>query len=520
MQQESRVKKSLLNARVNLLFYLLTLALSFFSRRIFLDTLGADFIGLTGTLYNLLNFLNLAELGIGSAIGYVLYKPLFEHDQQRINEIISVMGYLYRCIGLFILVAGSILACFIPLIFPSSGFELRLIYFAFFSFLASSLIGYFVNYRQNLLGADQKNYIVTAYFHAWNLLKVIIQIALALYTGNYYLWVAIELSFGILYSFILNWKIQKTYPWLKSEASKGRSLFRKYPDVFKYTRQLFVHKIAAFFQYQSTPFIIYLFISLKMVAYYGNYSIVCERLAAIVRNLLDSTYAGVGNLIAEGNTERIKNTFWKLLTARFLTAAICAYCLFTLLPPLICLWLGSEYVLPRSILFLVVCNVFLDLLRGTTDQFIYGYGLFYDVWAPLTEAAIFLVTAIIGGYLWGLQGILLGSIVSKVIIVYIWKSYFLFSKGFHLSTLQFWPKWFFFLLLFMAACLFARFLSGFTSLESASSTSWWYLTIYAFFSFFAFSAVYYALLLSFSKDMRAFTSDLVGYATNSLRKQS
>ena len=110
-QQESRVKKSLLNARVNLIFYFLTLILSFFSRKIFLDTLGADFVGLTGTLQNLLGFLNLAELGIGSAIGYVLYKPLFEHDEGKINEIISVFGYLYRWIGFIILGAGIVLAC-------------------------------------------------------------------------------------------------------------------------------------------------------------------------------------------------------------------------------------------------------------------------------------------------------------------------------------------------------------------------------------------------------------------------
>ena len=112
MSQESRVRKSLLNARVNLIFYFLTLALSFFSRKIFLDTLGADFVGLTGTLQNLLGFLNLAELGIGSAIGYVLYKPLFDHDETKINEIISVFGYLYRWIGKIILIAGCILAFF------------------------------------------------------------------------------------------------------------------------------------------------------------------------------------------------------------------------------------------------------------------------------------------------------------------------------------------------------------------------------------------------------------------------
>ena len=135
MSQESRVRKSLLNARVNLIFYFLTLALSFFSRKIFLDTLGADFVGLTGTLQNLLGFLNLAELGIGSAIGYVLYKPLFDHDETKINEIISVFGYLYRWIGKIILIAGCILAFFLPLIFPNTEFDLGLIFFAYFSLL-------------------------------------------------------------------------------------------------------------------------------------------------------------------------------------------------------------------------------------------------------------------------------------------------------------------------------------------------------------------------------------------------
>ena len=228
-QQESRVKKSLLNARVNLIFYFLTLILSFFSRKIFLDTLGADFVGLTGTLQNLLGFLNLAELGIYTAIGYVLYKPLFEHDETKISEIVSVLGYLYKWVGFIILGAGIVLACFLPLIFPNTEFEMGIIFFAYFSFLASSLIGYFANYKQTLLGADQKNYVVTAYFQTATIIKTLIQMASAYYTGSYYLWVVIELTFGIIYSFILNWKINQVYPWLRSEVRLGKQLFKNIP---------------------------------------------------------------------------------------------------------------------------------------------------------------------------------------------------------------------------------------------------------------------------------------------------
>lgn len=155
-QQESRVKKSLLNARVNLIFYFLTLILSFFSRKIFLDTLGADFVGLTGTLQNLLGFLNLAELGIGSAIGYVLYKPLFEHDEGKINEIISVFGYLYRWIGFIILGAGIVLACFLPLIFPNTEFEMGDYLFCLFLVLGLLVNRLFCQLQTNALGSRPK----------------------------------------------------------------------------------------------------------------------------------------------------------------------------------------------------------------------------------------------------------------------------------------------------------------------------------------------------------------------------
>lgn len=148
---ESRLRKSYLNARVNVFFYLVTLFISFFSRKIFLEKLGADFVGLTGTLQNLLGFLNLAELGIGASIGYVLYKPIFDRNQDKIREIVSVLGYLYRNVGLLILGAGLLLACFLPCIFANAGIHLGVIYFAYFTFLASALISYFINYRKPCL---------------------------------------------------------------------------------------------------------------------------------------------------------------------------------------------------------------------------------------------------------------------------------------------------------------------------------------------------------------------------------
>lgn len=441
MEQESRVKKTLLNARVNLIFYFLTLILSFFSRKIFLECLGAEFIGLTGTLQNILGFLNLAELGIGSAIGYVLYQPIYDHDQQKINEIISVMGYLYRWIGGLILGGGCILALFLPCIYPDSVFSPLLIYFAYFSFLASSLIGYFINYRQNLLGADQRNYVVTAYFQTVTIVKTIIQLILAYYTKNLYLWVFTELSFGIIHSLILNRKINETYPWLKTDIKNGKRYLSNYPLIIRNTKKIFLHKIGIVTQWQALPLLIYAFESLKLVAYYENYTLLVTKLTGLVNSVLGSSEAGVGNLIAQGNKTMVERVLWEMMSIRSLIAGGMAIALYMLLPPFILLWLGEEYLLPDNILILIILNMCIQTIQSCLGQFIYGYGLFEDVWATITQAVIFFILGIIGGHFYGLPGIITSSIITISLWFGVWKPYYLYHYGFKYTFITYWKTW-------------------------------------------------------------------------------
>jgi len=507
MPEASRLKKSLLNARVNLIFYFLNLALSFFSRKIFLDALGADFMGLIGTMNNLLGFLNLAELGISTAIGYVLYKPLFEHNEPKINEIISVFGFLYRRIGFIILSAGCVLACFLPLIFPNNVFELGVVCFAFFSYLTTSLIGYFANYKQTLLGADQRNYVVTAYYQSAIIIKTLLQMTLVYYTGNYYLWISMELLLGITYSVILNWKVNQVYPWLRSEIKQGKLLFKKYPEVIKYTKQLFVHRIGGFVQFQTTPFLVYAFVSLKTVAYYGNYTLIIDKISIFISNLLGSTNAGVGNLIAEGNTKRILQVFWELMGIRFLIAGTISFALLQLTDAFISLWLGDEYIISRHILYLIILNSFIGYTRGATDQFIYGYGLFQDTWAPVAEVSINLIVAIVGGYFWGLPGILMGNITSLLLIIVLWKPYFLYSKGFKMPIVYYWIGYIKHLIIISLPAIVCYFLLPSSSFTPEKSFAHWIVYGAAISS--AYGIMTYALLFFLTPGIRAFTYRII-----------
>lgn len=438
MANESRVKKTMLNAKMNLICYFASFITAFFTRKILLDQLGAEFIGFTGTVGSLLSFLNLAELGIGTAIGYVLYKPIADGDRFKINEIISVLGYLYHKIGYIILGIGIVTSFFLPLIFPNTTFSWYVIYFGFYAYLTSSLIGYFVNYRASLLSADQRNYVVTGYFQLTTTTKVILQMILALYLRSFIVYLLIELFFGIINSIILNWKIDKTYPWLKSEVKLGRKLFKKYPEITTYTKQIFAHRVGGVVQGQLTPFLIYSFVSLPVVALYTNYTLLTQKIESLISATINSTGAAVGNLIAEGDKEKILKVFKELLSLRVFIASIVAACIFQFSSQFIGVWLGEQYILEGHTVALIAILSGLNISRGVLDQFCYGSGLFADVWAPYAESLIMAIFAITGGYLWGLSGVLLGPLASIITIIFIWKPYYLFSRGFKICVWKYW----------------------------------------------------------------------------------
>ena len=160
-----------------------------------------------------------------------------------------------------------------------------------------------------------------------------------------------------------------------------------------------------------------------------------------MNTVLGSAMAGVGNLIAEGNLVKIKNVLWELMFIRFWIAGLIVFCLYYLMTPFITIWLGENYVLSDLILFLILLRIFLQLTNDTVSEFLFGYGLFSDVWASIVQSIIYVILAIIGGYYIGLEGILGGGIISIFLIRGIWKPYFLYTKGLHLSIWFYWKEY-------------------------------------------------------------------------------
>ena len=497
-----RVHRSVMNIKVGMLFYILSLFLAFFSRKIFIDCLGAEFIGLTGMLMNIMSFLSVAELGIGTSIVYFLYKPLQEDNHDNINEVMSILAYLYRCIGLIIGGLGIVVSLFFPWWFSNLMTGLPLVYFAFFSFLGSSVAGYVFNYKQLLVSANQKQYLVNAYFQTIGIVQSLTQILLAWYYRNLWLWVVVGMVFTIIGIIIFNYRIQKLYPWLRINLREGRENLRKYPEVLKKTRQIFVQKIKDFILYRSDEIMVGMFVSVVKVAFYGNYTMIINKLNFLVNLLSEGLSAGVGNLLAEGDERNIMKVFWELTAARFLILGIIIFSLLLFFQPFIGCWLGKEYQLSDIIVYLVIFNLFIRYQTAAVYIYIGSAGLFSDVWAAWTELFVNISVTLLLAPTYGIAGILLGKIISFGFISSFWKPYYLFSQVFHRSAWEYWrgmTPYYIILLLFTLLSIWLK-----QAIITPHSNSFISLTLYGSLVAVPLFAVFFILLFQFTPGMKYF----------------
>ena len=146
-----------------------------------------------------------------------------------------------------------------------------------------------------------------------------------------------------------------------------------------------------------------------------------------------STSAAIGNLVASNDSKRMISVFWELIDSRMCISTIIIFVLSIVTEPFITVWLSSKYLLGKDILFLILLNMWLFINRSTIDAFKDGFGIYQDIWAPFAEGTINLLVSIVAGIFWGIGGVLLGGIFSYIIVVYIWKPYYLFKVGFNID---------------------------------------------------------------------------------------
>ena len=501
----SRAANSIRNAKVGLIVYVFDLLLTFFGRKYFIDILGPELLGLNSLAKSLLQFLNLAELGIAGAVGFSLYKPLFENDRKTINEIVSVQAHFYRWIFYFIIGASLVLMLFFPKIFADSGLPLYYAYLTYIAMSVSVLLSYRVNYRQVIFSADQKQYVVTWLFQGGRVLKSGLQLAvLFLFDPSYsfWIWIGMEAFVAILSSIGLELAVRRHYPYLKASPALGKQVHRQYPVLITKTKQLFFHRIGGFALSQSSVIIIYAYATLTDVTIFDNYNFIVLGLVLMWENLFSGSIASVGNLIEERQPQRVQQLYWEMFSFKSWLGGTIVCCTMFLAQPFISLWVGSEYVMAKTALLWLMGSLFIRLFRNATDVFLYAFGLYHDIWAPIAEAALNIGLSALFGYYWGLPGIMAGVFASLFIIVFLWKPFFLFREKMAQSPAIYFRRAALHIALLAIATLATYYLKNLLPIDPAASYGHWLL--YGLCTVALCGGIGFALFYAFTPGMRAF----------------
>lgn len=416
----SRTTNAIKNLEFGILGKIVNLVLAFASRTIFIYFLGSAYLGVNGLYTEILSLLSFAELGFGSAMTFAMYRPVADDDHEKIVKLLDFYKKIYRIIAGIITVLGILLLPFLQYIVKGADWlsvtELR-IYFLIF--LLNTVVGYFVTYKYSYLNALQKNYINTNIDTIVSTVSYFAQMLIMLIFRNFLLYLLVN-SFVLTISRIgIAIYLNKKYPILKEKPVIHLSAEEKRP-IFKEVRGLMIHQFASVAVHSTDNILISMISGLGVVAvgYISNYNMLMNSVLAFVTILFGSVTSGFGNLVATSSIENYHKVFKEINFLNFWIYGFCSICFWILVPPFITLWIGADKLIDNTSFLLIIINCYLMGQSAAFNNARVAKGNFGKDknWA-LAQAIINLVVSIVAGYYWGLVGIYIGTVVSRLVYV-------------------------------------------------------------------------------------------------------
>lgn len=456
----SRTKNSVRNLSYALIGQVIGFVVSFIARIFFIQILGREYLGLNGLFTNVLTILSLAELGVGEAITYSLYKPLAEKDVKKCTMLMQVYKKVYNIIGLAILIIGFSLTPLLPYIIKNMP-DIPYINLIYILFVINTAVSYFFSYKRNLIIADQKRYIATFYRYLAHFTFTFLEIVYLLLFKNYIGYLIIMILATLADNIMVSIKANKLYKFLSYKENVPLDKESK-ASIVKNTKAMMMHKVGGVVVNSTDNILLSMFVSLDSVGLYSNYFFVTNALNSITTHVFNSLTASVGNLFVTSDNKKAYGVFRDVYFLNYFMYSFIAVCLLCLFNPFIDLWVGKDYLFSFEIVLIIVINFYITGMRKSVLTFREASGLFYkDRWKSVFEAIINLVSSIILAIYFGTFGVFLGTLISSVTVCVWIEPLVLYKYGFKVKLREYFKLYFMFLIITMISCSITYYLCSF-----------------------------------------------------------
>lgn len=431
-----RIKNSLKNIMTGLLGQLIVTITGFITRTVFIYVLGATYLGVSGLFSNVLTLLSFAELGIGQAIIFSLYRPIAEHDEVKICSLMRLYEKVYKFLFLLVLCIGVAILPILPFIIKdiNSIPNIRLIYVLF---VLNSSFSYLFAYRSSFITACQKNYIINGISFGCNIIMCIVQVIVLFVFKNYLVYLVIQIIFGLVPNIASYIYAGQLFPFLnkKDVSPLPKNELKTIVDNVK---ALILYKVGTLALNSTDNIIISSFVGIITVGVYSNYTLLTTTVGGFLSSIFGNITASIGNLNAKESDQYKLFIFRVINLTTFWFYSVCSICLFICMTPFIHVWIGSEYMLPISTSLIIALNFYIGGMLFAPYNYRQTMGIFVEgKWRPIISAIINIVVSIIFAKWWGLSGVLWGTAVARLTTNVWFDPYLVFKRGMHTSPIPY-----------------------------------------------------------------------------------
>lgn len=426
MAKIERTKNATRNLVFGIILKIYQIIIPFLMRTAMIYFMGVEYLGLNSLFASVLQVLNLAELGVGSAMVYSMYKPIAEDDSVMICALMKLYRNYYRLIGMVIAAIGMILTPFIPKLISGSvplGINIYILYIL--NLFATVLSYWLFAYKNSILQAHQRTDIVSKITLITNTLQYGVQILALFFFKNYYYYVIVALVTQALTNIITAIVADKLYPQFKPKGNVKREQIK---EINQRIRDLFTSKIGFVIYDSADTIVISSFLGLSMLAVYQNYFYILSAITGFISVIFSACTAGIGNSIVTETKEKNFSDLNKLTFIICWLAGFCSVCLLCLYQPFMELWVGKELMFSFSAVICFVVYFFVRQLNSLFNLYKDASGMWHeDRFRPLAAALTNLGLNLILVQVIGIYGILLSTVLAILCVGMPWLLHNLFS---------------------------------------------------------------------------------------------
>lgn len=462
MIEISRTSNSVKNISFGIFSQVIQMILGFITRTVFIKYLAVEYLGINSLFTNIISMLSLAELGVGSAFIYSLYKPLADKNEYAVATILQFYKKVYVSIGAFIFISGLFVIPFLNDIIPAKPLSVTEdIRFLYLIFLFNSASTYFFAYKISLLDADQKSSVTTINTTAFLVLQNALQIVILITTQNFIYYLLAQLICNLVSNFWISKVVDKKYTFLsKFKKQKVDKVLRN--TIIGNAKATFLAKIGGALVNGTDNLIINYFVGLTLLGKFSNYAMLIALASSFIIIIFANIKSSIANVTVKEDKKKQIEIFNVMNFANFWFYGLATVLIIILLNDFILIWIGKEFQLSINISIILAINFFMVGMQNAFWTFKTIYGFFEQgKYLILLTAAINLLLSFIGGYYYGIFGVLLATAIARLVTNFWYDPYIVLKLGLQVNPAFYINKFVKYVLILISSIILVYYISSF-----------------------------------------------------------